>query len=238
MKSWIHEIAESYVSGHKPVRRDIKENYVYLTEEQRFDLLSENVLNYIDEQLQNAFGFGVSDLTEEHLDTLLEAIKDMATGGTLGADNTGKELSPAKKAARVKGVSKLVGVVRSGGEGAEKAGRMLASLGLAGKSVFRKDDEGDRSLNPKVSGVHPDRLTDFQSRSREYDQERGTGNATVTQTDVGTTEKPKAIGSIFKAGEPYRDVQFQNQHARARVIGDRRKAVRTGRSARLQGPEL
>lgn len=70
MKSWIHEIAESYVAGHKPVRRDLKENYASLTEEQQFGLLSENVLNYLDEQLQNAFGFGIADLTEEDLTAL------------------------------------------------------------------------------------------------------------------------------------------------------------------------
>lgn len=80
MKSWIHEIAESYVSGHKPVRRDIKENYVHLTEEQRFDLLSENVLNYIDEQLQNAYGFGWDDLTEERKKSLAQRL----TFGLLG----------------------------------------------------------------------------------------------------------------------------------------------------------
>lgn len=70
MKSWIHEIAESYVAGHKPVRRDLKENYTSLTEEQQFALLSENVLNYLDEQFQNAFGFGIGDLTEAQLNTL------------------------------------------------------------------------------------------------------------------------------------------------------------------------
>ena len=70
MKSWIHEISESYVSTHKPVRRDLKENYVSLNEEQRFGLLSENVLVYLDEQLQNAFGFGLGDLTEEQLNTI------------------------------------------------------------------------------------------------------------------------------------------------------------------------
>jgi len=80
MKSWIHEISESYVSGHKPVRRDIKENYVHLTEEQQFDLLSENVLNYIDEQLQNAFGFGWDDLTEERKKSLAQRL----TFGLLG----------------------------------------------------------------------------------------------------------------------------------------------------------
>jgi hypothetical protein len=79
MKSWIHEIAESYVSTHKPVRRDLKENYVSLNEEQRFGLLSENVLNYLDEQLRNAYGFGVNDLTEEQLQTILEKVFRSAT---------------------------------------------------------------------------------------------------------------------------------------------------------------
>lgn len=74
MKSWIHEIAESYVAGHKPVRRDLKENYASLTEDQQFGLLSENVLNYLDEQLQNAFGFGISDLTGEDLNALAKKV--------------------------------------------------------------------------------------------------------------------------------------------------------------------
>ena len=84
MKSWIHEIAESYVSTHKPVRRDLKENYVQLNEEQKFGLLSENVLNYLDEQLRNAYGVGVNDLTEEQLNELLgglAALAGRAVGG-------------------------------------------------------------------------------------------------------------------------------------------------------------
>jgi len=82
MKSWIHEISESYVSTHKPVRRDLKENYASLTEEQQFNLLSENVLNYLDEQLQNAFGFGWDDLTENRKKSILKAV----TFGVLGRD--------------------------------------------------------------------------------------------------------------------------------------------------------
>lgn len=70
MKSWIHELSESYVAGHKPVRKDLKENYVSLTEEQRFGLLSENVLAYLDEQLQNAYGIGIKDLNEQQLNSL------------------------------------------------------------------------------------------------------------------------------------------------------------------------
>lgn len=80
MKSWIHELSESYVRGRVSVRRDLKENYVSLTEEQRFVLLSENVLNYIDEQLQNAYGFGWNDLSEERKKSLAQIL----TLGLLG----------------------------------------------------------------------------------------------------------------------------------------------------------
>jgi len=87
MKSWIHEIAESYTSTHKPVRRDLKENYISLNEEQKFSLLSENFLNYLDEQLQNAFGFGVSDLTEQELGQL---IRDQLRGGGMASIGNGR----------------------------------------------------------------------------------------------------------------------------------------------------
>lgn len=80
MKSWIHEISESYVAGRKPVHKDLKENYVSLTEEQRFDLLSENVLAYLEEQLQNAYGFGWNDLSEERKQSLVQKL----TFGLLG----------------------------------------------------------------------------------------------------------------------------------------------------------
>jgi len=75
MKSWIHEISESYVAGHKPIRRDLKEHYASLTEKEQFDLLSENVMNYLDEQLQNAYGIGIDYLEEkQQLDELFPAL--------------------------------------------------------------------------------------------------------------------------------------------------------------------
>ena len=104
MKSWIHEIAESYVSGHKPVRRDLKENYVQLNEEQKFGLLSENVLNYLDEQLQNAYGFGIGDLSEEELNTifanLLEYIGPAARALQMATHNVDGRQKPVRRTRR------------------------------------------------------------------------------------------------------------------------------------------
>ena len=116
MKSWIHEISESYVSGHKPVRRDLKENYASLTEDQQFGLLSENVLSYLDEQLQNAYGFGVSDLNEEELNTifanLLESKEESTSPETPTPETpetpetpTPKTPTPETKSVRISGTS-------------------------------------------------------------------------------------------------------------------------------------
>jgi len=110
MKSWIHEISESYVSGHKPVRRDIKENYVHLTEEQRFDLLSENVLNYIDEQLQNAFGFGIGDLSEEQRENLLRNIFETNSSERVVAAMKRDGVDPRESSKRVVAAMKEKGL--------------------------------------------------------------------------------------------------------------------------------
>jgi len=85
MKSWLHKISESYVSSKVTPRKDLKENYVSLTEEQRFSLLSENVLVYLDEQLQNAYGFGIYDLNEEELGIILEKVYRSATDVALAS---------------------------------------------------------------------------------------------------------------------------------------------------------
>lgn len=124
MKSWIHEIAESYVAGHKPVRRDLKENYVSLNEEQRFGLLSENVLVYLDEQLQNAFGFGVSDLTEEELNTIFASLLPEQTASpeqTGSPEQAALPETPETKTVTVGGIrysvqqGHVVGIPRNGG---------------------------------------------------------------------------------------------------------------------------
>lgn len=116
MKSWIHELSESYVEKRLPVRRDLKENYVSLTEEQRFVLLSENIRNYIDEQLQNAYGFGINDLNEEQLNSLFSNLFEYK-GALEVSQSRGKEagrirkerLSKAKTLAYPKASGKLVG---------------------------------------------------------------------------------------------------------------------------------
>jgi hypothetical protein len=70
MKSWLHNIAESYIQETPATRRDLKEHYSLLSEEEKFALLSENALKYLDEQLKVAYGFGIGDLTEEELNTV------------------------------------------------------------------------------------------------------------------------------------------------------------------------
>ena len=101
MKSWIHEISESYVGTHKPIRRDLKENYASLTEEQQFGLFSQNVLSYLDEQLQNAFGFGVGDLSEEQLNTLFANLLEY-NGPMVRALIMGKDGLPNIEAAKTR----------------------------------------------------------------------------------------------------------------------------------------
>ena len=80
MKSWIHEIAESYIAGHKPVRRDLKENYTSLTEKERFNLLSDNITSYFNEQIKNAYGFSLNDITQEQAGTLLKSLFEEGVG--------------------------------------------------------------------------------------------------------------------------------------------------------------
>lgn len=131
MKSWIHEIAESYVSGHKPVRRDIKENYVQLNEEQRFGLLSENVLNYLDEQLQNAFGFGVSDLNEEELGIIIQSLLEATVWGKVKREK-GKKLG-----------------VPMGDRGVRGTKRTASNLGRYRDVPFDTEVEDDAKGDPK-----------------------------------------------------------------------------------------
>lgn len=71
MKSWLHNIAESYMYDTLATRKDLKEHYNVLTEEEKFTLLSQNTLKYLDEQLKTVYGFSINDLTEEELGSVL-----------------------------------------------------------------------------------------------------------------------------------------------------------------------
>lgn len=80
MKSWIHEISKSYLNTHKPVRTDLKENYTSLTEKERFNLLSDNITSYFNEQIKNAYGFSLNDITQEQAGTLLKSLFEEGVG--------------------------------------------------------------------------------------------------------------------------------------------------------------
>lgn len=83
MKSWIHEIAESYVAHNTTKRFDLKENYRLLSEEQRLNLLYENMALYLDSQLENAYDLNIEDLNEEQLDEFFAGLKRVA-GNIMG----------------------------------------------------------------------------------------------------------------------------------------------------------
>ena len=80
MKSWIQEITESYFSTRKPVRKDLKENYNSLTEKERFNLLSDNITSYFNEQIKNAYGFSLNDITQEQAGALLKSLFEEGVG--------------------------------------------------------------------------------------------------------------------------------------------------------------
>lgn len=133
MKSWIHEISESYVSGYKPVRKDLKENYTSLTEEEISNLFSNNILNYIDEQLQNAYGIGVNDLQEQEKQQLNEALPLILMGlgrAALAAIRVARGVkalktagNAASTAAKVKSAVDIAGDVVQAGRGLKTAGK-------------------------------------------------------------------------------------------------------------------
>jgi len=81
MKSWLHNISESYIYETPATRRDLKEHYSLLSEEEKFGLLSENALKYLDEQLKVAYGFGIGDLTEEELGKVLQSLFEAGRAG-------------------------------------------------------------------------------------------------------------------------------------------------------------
>ena len=196
MKSWIHEIAESYVSTHKPVRRDLKENYVSLNEEQRFGLLSENVLNYLDEQLRNAYGVGVNDLTEEQLNELINALRNAGRA----VKNTGKALA-------------LAGTLAGGAAGASEYN---APYSPEGAPVIQATEEGGFK---KVGTVTSDNLV---ARGGKLVKRRdGSGNATARRVagEDGTPEDSDGIsqthGGILPPGAAVQDHDLLTQ----RVLG-------------------
>lgn len=170
MKSWIHEIAESYVAGHKPVRRDLKENYTSLTEEQQFALLSENVLNYLDEQLQNAFGIGIGDLTEEEMKSFIQHLLEFdpnrgATGRAVPIVYTAPEGGSMHAKAQKRGLN-FIG----------KRARRLATLSPESKDLYLQYDTGrnfrDRfrgsSLSYERTPTTPEELKHEENAERAF----------------------------------------------------------------------
>lgn len=122
MKSWIHEISESYVSGYKPVRKDLKENYISLTEEETSNLFSNNILNYIDEQLQNAYGISANELQEQEKQQLDEALPAILLG-------LGRAAMAAMR------VAKAVKAVKATGKTASTGAKVKAAVDIAGDVV-------------------------------------------------------------------------------------------------------
>lgn len=132
MKSWIHEISESYVSGYKPVRKDLKENYTSLTEEEISNLFSNNILNYIDEQLQNGYGIDVNDLQEQEKQELNEAWPVVVKGimaavriarGIKAIRTAQKAASAVSTASKVNAAVNMAGDVVQAGRGLKAAGQ-------------------------------------------------------------------------------------------------------------------
>ena len=147
MKSWIHEIAESYVSGHKPVRRDLKENFVQLNEEQRFGLLSENVLNYLDEQLQNAFGFRIADLTEAQLNTLFTNLLEYK--GALAVTLSRGPEQGEKRAERLRKAEELAFKAKRG----KPEDDVDAIRGFRAETRVRRAEIGDKLIKNAATGA-------------------------------------------------------------------------------------
>ena len=159
MKSWIHEIAESYVAGHKPVRRDLKENYTSLTEDQQFGLLSENVLNYLDEQLQNAFGFGIADLTEAQLNTLFTNLLEYK--GALAVTLSRGAEHGEKRAERLRKAEELAFKKIQRGNPEDEAD---AIRGFRAETRVRRAEIGDKLIKNAATGA--DEATSEGDRSR------------------------------------------------------------------------
>jgi hypothetical protein len=90
MKSWIHEISESYVEKRRPARKDLLEHYRKLDEQQKFDLMKYNMMVYLDEQVRNAYGVSLEELNEEQLDEFFGGLMG-GIGGIAGAGMRGFE---------------------------------------------------------------------------------------------------------------------------------------------------
>ena len=206
MKSWIHEISESYISTHKPVRRDLKENYVQLNEEQKFGLLSENVLNYLDEQLQNAFGFGVNDLTEEQLNELLGSIR-----------NVGRKVIDATKGV-AKGAA-LAGALAGGAASGSQHDSMYAPQGAPVVSVTKQG-----GFN-RVGSVTSDGLVGKEDGTLVQRQD-GRGNAVAHKVanEDGTPVNSDGLPELYRGGRLPRNAAVQDDDSTTRktlgAVGD------------------
>ena len=199
MKSWIHEIAESYVSTHKPVRRDLKENYVQLNEEQKFGLLSENVLNYLDEQLQNAYGFGVNDLTEEQLNELLGSIRNVGRA----VREKGRKVIDATKGV-AKGAA-LAGALAGGAASGSQHDSMYAPQGAPVVSVTKQG-----GFN-RVGSVTSDGLVGKEDGTLVQRQD-GRGNAVAHKVanEDGTPVGSDGLPELYRGGRLPRNAAVQD----------------------------
>ena len=175
MKSWIHDISESYVASHKPVRRDLKENYVSLNEEQKFSLLSENVLVYLDEQLRNAFGFGLGDLTEEQLNTIFSNLIEYK-GAKEVAAKRGKEAGERRER-RIRAANQMLGQL----DGTITARSTMGSTFFDPKSHERQVVRAGRSYSKILNSMSPD---------SESGEEIASKDAELKQYGKPTTPSP------------------------------------------------
>lgn len=133
MKSWIHEISESYVEKRRPVRKDLLEHYRTLNEHQKFDLIKYNMMVYLDEQVKTAYGINLEDLNEEQLNELVGGLMG-AIGGIGGVLTRGAQKVRDVTVAGAKKVASAVAKpIKAGldyaGAGEEARGEVAAERG-------------------------------------------------------------------------------------------------------------
>jgi hypothetical protein len=156
MKSWIHEISESYVEKRRPARKDLLEHYRKLDEQQKFDLMKYNMMVYLDEQVRNAYGVSLDELNEEQLEELFGGLMG-GIGGIAGAGMRGFEKvksAVGRGAERVK--SAVAKPLKAGldyyGAGEEARGEVAAERG---REIQAAETVGGklRAVTPRGKGA-------------------------------------------------------------------------------------
>jgi hypothetical protein len=180
MKSWIHEISESYVEKRRPARKDLLEHYRKLDEHQKFDLMKYNMMVYLDEQVRNAYGVSLEELNEEQLDEFFGKLASMWAGVRQAG---GRQLGRLVQGARNIGADYQTGRAEHEKWQAEKLATSAAKRRNRARELEGLGAEPEEV--PEVGAAPRTGAAGYRMGITQAARERGLGKGKKIEGDIG-----------------------------------------------------